>query len=94
MTEDAVRKRMGFWLNQRVIQSSSTRNGDLMYTLMSVLDADSADQSFQHDDDDQERAVSVGAHEDEEMKVYESYIFGMLKNHGQLPLDRIHAMLK
>jgi anaphase-promoting complex subunit 2 len=62
---------------------------------MSVLDADAADQSFQHDDDDdQERTVSLGAHEEEEMKVYESYIFGMLKNLGQLPLDRIHSMLK
>ena len=94
MTEDAVRKRMGFWSNQRVVQSSNTRNGDLIYTLMSVLDADAADQSFQHDDDDQERTVSLGAHEEEEMKVYESYIFGMLKNLGQLPLDRIHSMLK
>lgn len=96
MTEDAVRKRMGFWLNQRIVQSSSTRNGELMYTLMSVLDAEVANQSFQHDDDDddQEHAVSVGAHEEEEMKVYESYIFGMLKNLGQLPLDRIHSMLK
>ena len=28
------------------------------------------------------------------MEVYESYIMGMLKNLGQLPLDRIHNMLK
>ena len=67
----------------------------MIYTLMSVRDAEDAnDQSFQHDDEDQEQAVSIGAHEEEEMKVYESYIFGMLTNLGQLPLDRIHSMLK
>lgn len=94
MSEDAVRKRMGFWANQRVVQSSSYRNGDVIYTLMSVVDANASDQSFQHDDDDQERVVSIGAHAEEEMLVYESYIFGMLTNLGQLPLERIHSMLK
>jgi anaphase-promoting complex subunit 2 len=95
MTEEAVRKRMGFWVNQRVVRCNHQRGGDMIYTLMSVRDAEDAnDQSFQHDDEDQERAVSIGAHEEEEMKVYESYIFGMLTNLGQLPLERIHSMLK
>ena len=28
------------------------------------------------------------------MKVYEQYVTGMLTNFGQLPIDRIHNMLK
>jgi len=31
---------------------------------------------------------------DDGMQVYESFIFGMLTNFDQLPLERIHAMLK
>jgi len=93
MPEDMVRKRMGFWVNQRVVESN--RSGeDIIYSLISVSDADANDQSFQHDEEDQEQAVSIGAHEEEEMKVYESYIVGMLSNLGQLPLERIHSMLK
>ncbi|KAL7542585.1 hypothetical protein ACHAXR_012103 [Thalassiosira sp. AJA248-18] len=93
MPEEMVRKRLGFWVNQRVIQSK--RSGeDMIYSLISVSEADANDQSFQHDDEDQQQAVSLGAHEEEEMKVYESYIFGMLSNLGQLPLERIHSMLK
>ncbi|KAL3767505.1 hypothetical protein ACHAWU_000168 [Discostella pseudostelligera] len=96
MSEDMVRKRMGFWVNQRVVQSRRLRDGDdIMYNLVSVSEAsDANDTSFQQDDDGQEHAVSIGAHEEEAMKVYESYIIGMLKNLGQLPLDRIHSMLK
>ncbi|KAL7554370.1 hypothetical protein ACHAWF_017822 [Thalassiosira exigua] len=94
MPEDIVKKRMGFWLNQRVVVSK--RSGEnLVYSLMSVNSAVAdIDQIFQHDDEDHQQAVSIGAHEEEEMKVYESYIFGMLSNLGQLPLERIHSMLK
>lgn len=96
MSEDVVRKRMGFWVNQRVVQSRRLRDGDdIMYSLVSVSEAsDANDTSFQQDDDALEHAVSIGAHAEEEMKAYESYIIGMLKNLGQLPLDRIHSMLK
>jgi len=93
MPEELVQKRMGFWVNQRVVQSK--RSGESMvYNLISVSEADVNDQSFQHDEEDLEQVVSIGAHAEEEMKVYESYIFGMLSNLGQLPLDRIHSMLK
>ena len=93
MPEDLVRKRMGFWVNQRVVHAK--RSGEfLLYSLISASEADAADHSIQHDDEDQELAVSLGAHAEEEMKAYESYIIGMLSNLGHLPLDRIHAMLK
>lgn len=93
MPEDAVRKKMGFWANQRVVHTRQAST-DLVYSIVSVSEADARDHSFQHEDDDEERAVSLGAHEEEEMKVYESYIAGMLSNLGPLPLERIHAMLR
>ena len=90
MSDDMVRKRMGFWINQRVIQES--RYG---YSLISAHDANAAEQSFvDHDDDHRENAVSFGADQKEEMQVYESYIVGMLSNLGQIPLEKIHTMLK
>ena len=46
------------------------------------------------DDGHHGQAVSVAAQEEEDLAVYESYIYGMLHTHGQLPLDRIHNMLK
>ena len=45
-------------------------------------------------DEEEGQAVSLAAQEEEEMEVYESYIVGMLTNLGQLPLERIHNMLK
>ncbi|KAK1743166.1 anaphase-promoting complex subunit 2 [Skeletonema marinoi] len=95
MSEEMVRKRMGFWVNQRVVQVNRVGE-DMIYSLVSASEVNSNDHSFidHNDDDEQELAVSLGAHEEEEMKVYESYIVGMLSNLGQLPLQRIHTMLK
>lgn len=45
-------------------------------------------------DEDEGQAVSMAAQEEEEMEVYESYICVMLTNMWQLPLERIHNMLK
>ncbi len=103
MSEDLVKKRMGFWINQRVVQTTRS-SSDLVYSLPSVehvanvSDRGSADHR-EHDDDDhddptREQAISLSAHEEEEIKTYESYIVGMLSNLGQLPLERIHSMLR
>lgn len=90
MPDEVVRKRMGFWINQRVIQEH--RGG---YALISAYDANAAEHSLvDHEDEDHEHAVSFGADHEEEMQVYESYIVGMLSNLGQIPLEKIHTMLK
>lgn len=90
MPEEIVRKRMGFWINQRVIRETQGS-----YVLISVHDAKSTENSFiDHDDDDHEHAVSYGADQEEEMQAYESYIVGMLSNLGQISLEKIHTMLK
>jgi len=106
MSEELVKKRMGFWINQHVIQTTRS-SSDLIYTLPSVEYV--ADSNYggltdhrehhRHDDDDdddpnREQAISLSAHEEEEIKTYESYIVGMLSNLGQLPLERIHSMLR
>jgi anaphase-promoting complex subunit 2 len=91
MPDELVRKRMGFWINQRVVQEY--RGG---YSLVSAQDANASEQSFvDHEDDHDEHAVSFGADQEEEiLQVYESYIVGMLSNLGQIPLEKIHTMLK
>ena len=57
-------------------------------------DSNLASASALDDDGTEGQAVSVLAQEEEEMEVFESYIVGMLTNLGQLPLSRIHNMLK
>ncbi|KAL7488663.1 hypothetical protein ACHAW6_014263 [Cyclotella cf. meneghiniana] len=91
LSDEMIKKRMAFWVNQRVVQA--TRSG---YSLVSAHDAHSDEHGFveHEDDDDGDHAVSFGAHEEEEMKVYESYIVGMLSNLGRIPLEKIHTMLK
>ncbi|KAL7507453.1 hypothetical protein ACHAXN_004943 [Cyclotella atomus] len=91
MPDELVRKRMGFWVNQRVVQEY--RGG---YSLVSAQDANASEQSFvDHEDDHHEHVVSFGADQEEEiLQVYESYIVGMLSNLGRIPLEKIHTMLK
>jgi anaphase-promoting complex subunit 2 len=50
--------------------------------------------SMMDDDGSEGQAVSVFAQEEEEIELFESFIMGMLANMGQLPLSRIHNMLK
>lgn len=94
MPEDVVKKRMGFWVNQRVLRAKPHGGGQTLYKLISASEADANDQSIHHEEEDLEGAVHISAHVQQEMKVYESYIMGMLSNLKQLHLDRIHSMLK
>lgn len=112
VSEETIRRKMGYWLNQRVVQCRDTiisdRNATVLYTLCSsFLSGDAfheqSGSSFTEDgtseimaeyDEDEDNAIQAKAQEAEEMKVYESYIVGMLTNLGPLPLERIHNMLK
>eukprot|EP00957_Ditylum_brightwellii_P087739 6681016-Ditylum_brightwellii.AAC.1 len=55
--EDAVRKRMGYWLSNRVVRvanASSIHSGDITYELASTDDlADSTDPLHHHADEDE-----------------------------------------
>jgi anaphase-promoting complex subunit 2 len=102
LSEDVVRKKMGYWINNRVVQLVKGKSGGSTVTkfeLTSVdeladTEHDSAAESDYYEDDGEDHALSARAQQAEEMQVYESYIFGMLTNLGQLPLDRIHNNLK
>jgi anaphase-promoting complex subunit 2 len=119
VSEETIRRKMGYWLNQRVVQCRDTillgdgvhgggRHATVLYTLCSsFLSGDAfheqSGSSFSEDgvteimaeyDEDEDNAIQAKAQEAEEMKVYESYITGMLTNLGPLPLERIHNMLK
>jgi anaphase-promoting complex subunit 2 len=94
LAEHMIQKRMAYWINNRVIKQ--LHGQPVRYEVAT------REQFMQHDhvaagtDDDgmEGNAVSVLAQEEEEMEVFESYIVGMLTNLGQLPLSRIHNMLK
>lgn len=98
LAEHIIQKRMAYWINNRVIKQLhgqpvryevATRKHFMQH------DQDDWQVAAAHDDDGMEgNAVSVLAQEEEEMVVFESYIVGMLTNLGQLPLSRIHNMLK
>lgn len=96
--EYQIQKRMGYWVNNRVvalIPGSSPITYEVATTDHLLQgENDQAAAVVAMDDEHHGQGVSVAAQEEEEMEVYESYICGMLKNLGQLPLDRIHNMLK
>lgn len=99
LAEHIIQKRMAYWVNNRVIKllpgspalyEVATRE----HLMQGENDPNHAVTSMMDDDGGEGQAVSVFAQEQEEMDVFESYIVGMLTNLGQLPLSRIHNMLK
>lgn len=98
IAEHIIQKRMGYWVSNRVIKIVPSTSGSVVYQVAShehqlqgEHDVDSAMMDLDHGDS---QAVSLYAQEEEEMGVFESYIVGMLTNLGQLPLEKIHNMLK
>jgi anaphase-promoting complex subunit 2 len=99
LAEHVIQKRMIYWVNSRVIkllqgQPVSYEVATREHFLQAENDPDSAVASMMDDDGSDSQAVSMFAQQEEEMEVFESYIVGMLTNLGQLPLSRIHNMLK
>lgn len=93
-----IQKRMLYWVNSRVIKLVPGASVGYELSTREYLLQEEDDQnnitSMLDDDGIGEKAVSVFAQEEEEMEIYESYIYGMLTNLGQLGLYRIHEMLK
>ena len=90
--EDVIKRKMGYWVNANVIKTVRGER-DATYELASYHDVESEDVEEFYDDDDG-IVVSMSGQEEEEWEAYESYIAGMLSNLGQLPLLKIHNMLK
>ena len=95
-----VQKKMLYWIHNRVVKYASSRDGEACYELTTMEQWKEAESgpdrsaAAMHDEDGNDGlAVSRGAHEEEEVEVYESFITVMLTNR-QLPLDNIHTMLQ
>lgn len=104
--EHIIQKKMLFWIHNRVVKFSKTSDGEVTFELVTMeqwkvatesdggTDSHGASSAMHlHDDAHDGVAVSRGAHEEEEVQVYESFITVMLTNR-QLPLDSIHTMLQ
>jgi anaphase-promoting complex subunit 2 len=92
---EQLRKRLAYWVNQGVVKQSTPNEGEVLYTVVDSLDAEvdrdaMAEEEAGVDDGPSSADLAKLA----EMKVYESYVTGMLTNFGTLPIDRIHNMLK
>ena len=94
--EHVIQKRMAYWVNNRVVQQVSGSNPiEYVVATREHMVQGQHDSIEDMDEDGTEgQSVSVVAQDEEEMEIYESYICGMLTNMGQLPLERIHNMLK
>jgi anaphase-promoting complex subunit 2 len=96
----AIKKRMIYWINHRVITVHITPAGVTVYNLATLAsheenDAHGSPQHLASEDDDlHDHTVSISAQQDQEMDVFLSYVVGMLTNLGQLPLKTIHNNLK
>ncbi|GBG30278.1 Anaphase-promoting complex subunit 2 [Hondaea fermentalgiana] len=92
---DVVRKRMSYWVNAGVVRAERVPlPEEVTYTAVDRLSEDHNGDEVNAEDDDADRAVSADAQLAEEMKVYESFVRGMLNNYDALTLERIHNMLK
>ncbi|RKP36389.1 hypothetical protein BJ085DRAFT_21761 [Dimargaris cristalligena] len=92
MALPAVQSKLAYWLAQGVIHEKTT--DPLVY------EATETSADFSEDSDREEveveAASAVESGQDrrvEEMRIYWSFVVGMLTNLGSLPLDRIQAML-
>jgi anaphase-promoting complex subunit 2 len=85
--ETLVKKRMQFWQNHRVVVLSGNS-----YHLASTRQWA---EEYLEDEEDFESTLAIGGNEEAEQDdVLTSYVIGMLKRYKELPLGRIHEMLK
>jgi anaphase-promoting complex subunit 2 len=92
--EHVLQKKIAFWVNNRVLRQVPGNSSAFDLTTLAHLQQGDNDADMMDEDVHEGHAVSVSAQEEDEMELFESYIVGMLKNMQQLPLDRIHNMLK
>jgi anaphase-promoting complex subunit 2 len=93
--QDATRRKMAYWVNQGVVRVSTDALGQTTYAGVDNLAEDQLQVNAESMDDDLvDQTVSADAQLEQEMKVYEDFVRGMLNNYESLPLDRIHNMLK
>jgi anaphase-promoting complex subunit 2 len=94
--ENVLQKRLSYWIGHRIIRHTDADTYEIVLPTEHHHheNAETPEDHHMHSDEGNSSAVSLTAHEDEEMQVFESYVVGMLTNMGSLPLARIHQMLK
>jgi len=92
LSMDIVCKRVDWWINQGVLER---KDDDVVGVVKKYVGATSCVTDSKDDSNDGEDHVSSAEMQHrEQMRVYESYVIGMLSNFRTLPVDRIHNMLK
>ncbi|XP_065836636.1 anaphase-promoting complex subunit 2-like [Oscarella lobularis] len=92
MTPGLLEKRLAFWINKGVLK----KDADGTYYVVEVEERNQADSSHEMIDEEENDSTVAQASDREEEKLQTcwSFIVSMLTNLGQLPLERIHSMLK
>jgi len=95
---ETVKARIVYWVNRGFIHDlGRTADGDVTYEAPSHLGSGGEERQGAVDDEDDGGAAAssaLSAAEEREMRVYEQYIIGMLTNLVNLPLSRIHNMIR
>ena len=93
---DTLKRRMALWINRGFIHEiGRTADNDINYEAPAHLG--SGGEVRQVGEEEEEDGSGGGVAEaqlEQEMRVYESYVIGMLTNLESLPLSRIHNMLR
>ncbi|KAF2077863.1 hypothetical protein CYY_000825 [Polysphondylium violaceum] len=103
--KDIIRKKLVFWLNNQVIKEIDQDQYTINNQEFDQVDEDDDNSDNSEDDSGQDEKVTIMEEEEdqqesasarekeEQMRVIEKFIIGMLTNFKALPLDRMHSML-
>lgn len=93
LTVESVKDKIVVWINSGIISKDNDRTSEkLLYTLIDDVEKQ-VQRPYAHTEPDVS-VMSVEQQMELNMKVYESYIMGMVTNLESLPIEKIHNMLK
>ncbi|GAM26437.1 hypothetical protein SAMD00019534_096120 [Acytostelium subglobosum LB1] len=88
--EDFLKKKMSFWIGQQVLREAER---GVYEVVVSAPTADDQNNEMVVDMEEEEEQSASDRQKEEQLKVIDNFIFGMLTNFKALPIDRIHSML-
>lgn len=101
LEECDVQRRMGFWIAREVareISSNSSLSGELEYVIVEdqARRVHGRENTSAAEGSDEVVQMTVGSDVTEKAALaqFETYVKGLLTNHGSMTLERIHTMLK
>jgi anaphase-promoting complex subunit 2 len=92
--EKVVKSYISYWVGHGVIEESTPGHYSQVKVLTTEVEKRSSSAVVVDAGDAENVQKAKEAELAAEMKIYESYIVGMLRNFSTLPVDRIHDMLK